>query len=81
MNRLALTRRLPHMLGIALRLRDAGADDTCIAAALDIEPAGVGPLLEVAEAKLRRLAAANPVSQPGACSPDKDPAHGQAKVE
>jgi hypothetical protein len=72
MNRLALTRRLPLMLGIALRLRDAGADSTCIAAALDIEPAGVGPLLEVAEAKLQRLAA-NPASQPGACSPDNDP--------
>jgi len=57
MNRLALTRRLPLVLGIALRLRDAGADDTYIAAALDIDPEGVGPLLEVAEAKLRHLAA------------------------
>ena len=76
MNRLALTRRLPLMLGIALRLRDAGADNMCIAAALDIEPAGVGPLLEVAEAKLQRLAGASPVSQPDARSPDDDPAHG-----
>ena len=68
------------MLGIALRLRDAGADNVCIAAALDIEPAGVGPLLEVAEAKLQRLAA-NPKSQPDACPPDNHPADGQAKVE
>lgn len=68
MNRLALTRRLPLMLGIALRLRDAGADNTCIAAALDIDTAGVGPLLEVAEAKLRHLAAdasARHVPDPG----------------
>ena len=81
MNRLALTRRLPLMLGIALRLRDAGADDTCIAAALDIESAGVGPLLEVAEAKLRRLAVANPVCQPDACSPANHPAPGGAEAE
>jgi hypothetical protein len=55
-DRLALTRRLPVMLGIAVRLRDAGAGDTLIAAALDIDAEGVGPLLEVAEAKLRHLA-------------------------
>jgi hypothetical protein len=60
------------MLGIALRLRDAGADDTYIAAALDIDPAGVRPLLEVAEAKLRHLAAdasARQIPDPGT-SPD-----------
>ena len=58
MDRLALTRRLPLMLGIAVRLRDAGADDAFIAAALDIDPEGVGPLMQVAEAKLRHLAVA-----------------------
>jgi hypothetical protein len=67
MDRLALTRRLPLMLGIALRLKDAGADDSCIAAALDIEPAGVWPLLEVAEAKLRHLAAAIPPGHADHC--------------
>lgn len=68
-DRLALTRRLPVMLGIAVRLRDAGAGDTLIAAALDIDAEGVGPLLEVAEAKLRHLAvagAARHVPGPGA---------------
>jgi len=60
-NRLALTRRLPLMLGIAVRLRDAGADDAFIAAALDIDPEGVGPLMQVAEAKLRHLAVAGAV--------------------
>jgi len=69
MDRLALTRRLPLMLGVALRLRDAGADHGCIAAALDIEPAGVGPLLEIAEAKLRHLATAAPASQPDEAAP------------
>jgi hypothetical protein len=81
MNRVALTRRLPLMLGVALRLRDAGADNTCIAAALDIEPAGVGPLLVVAEAKLRRLAAADPACQSGPREPDNDPARGRAEIE
>jgi hypothetical protein len=67
-DRLALTRHLPLTLGIAVRLRDAGADDTFIAVALDIDPEGVGPLLEVAEAKLRHLAvagAARDVPGPG----------------
>jgi hypothetical protein len=81
MNRLALSRRLPLMLGVALRLRDGGADDTCIAAALDIEPAGVGPLLVVAEAKLRRLAAADPACQSGRRGPDNEPARGRAEIE
>jgi len=81
MNRLALTRGLPLMLGVALRLRDAGADDTCIAAALDIEPAGVRPLLEVAEAKLRRLAAADPRCQSDRRQPDHDAARGRAEIE
>jgi hypothetical protein len=61
------------MLGIAVRLRDVGADDTFIAAALDIDPEGVGPLLKVAEAKLRHLAedgAARYVPGPG---PSGDP--------
>jgi hypothetical protein len=69
------------MLGVALRLRDAGADDTRIAAALDIEPAGVGRLLEVAEAKLRRLAAADPTCQSGRRQPDHDPARGRAEIK
>jgi hypothetical protein len=41
-------------LAVALQLRDAGASPELIAAALSIEPEGVRPLLEVAEAKRRR---------------------------
>jgi hypothetical protein len=76
MDRLTLTRRLPLTLGIALRLRDAGADDTCIATALDIDQAGVGPLLEVAEAKLRHLQAAALAGQP-----DQDATHAHEEAE
>jgi hypothetical protein len=37
---------------VALRLRDAAADDETIAKALGIEPEGVPSLLRIAEAKL-----------------------------
>jgi hypothetical protein len=79
MNRLALTRRLLLMLGVARH--DAGADFTCIAAAPDIEPADVGPLVEVAETKLRRLAAPGPACQSGPRQPDNDPARGGVEIE
>jgi hypothetical protein len=51
----SLLRRLPLAHAVAVRLREAGADDELIAAALDIEPEGVEPLLGIAAAKLRRL--------------------------
>ena len=51
-----LIRQLPLALAVALRLREAGADDGLIAAALAIEPDGVAPLLDLARAKLDRLA-------------------------
>jgi hypothetical protein len=51
----ALLRRLPLGHAVAVRLREAGADDDLIATALDIEPEGVAPLLAIAEAKLRRI--------------------------
>ena len=47
--------QLPLALAVALRLHDAGAPHALIAHALAIEPEGVGALLEVAEAKLRRI--------------------------
>jgi hypothetical protein len=40
---------------VALRLRDAGASDECVAQALDIPVESVAGLLEVAEAKLTAL--------------------------
>jgi hypothetical protein len=51
----SLLRRLPLAHAVAVRLREAGADDELIATALDIEPEGVEPLLAIAAAKLRRL--------------------------
>jgi hypothetical protein len=51
----SLLRRLPLAHAVGVRLREAGADDELIAAALDIEPEGVEPLLAIAAAKLRRL--------------------------
>lgn len=56
MDRSALIRQLPLALAVALRLHEAGADDELIATALAIEPAGVAPLLDLARAKLDRLA-------------------------
>ena len=51
----SLLRRLPLAHAVAVRLREADADDELIATALDIEPEGVEPLLAIASAKLRRL--------------------------
>jgi hypothetical protein len=56
MDRTEQIRRLPLALAVALRLHEAGADKTLIAAALAIEPEGVGPLLQLARAKLDRIA-------------------------
>lgn len=46
---------LPVALAVALRLHRAGADRRLIGIALGIEPGGVEPLVQIAEAKLRRL--------------------------
>jgi predicted transcriptional regulator len=43
---------LPTVHGLALRLRDEGEPPDRIAKLLGIEPEAVGPLLEVASAKL-----------------------------
>ena len=56
----ARIRRLPLALAIGLRLHEAGAADTLIAAGLGIEPEGVPPMLELAKAKLARLEAGAP---------------------
>ena len=48
--------QLPLALAIALRLHQAGAADSLIAAGLGIEPDGVRPMLEIARAKLERVA-------------------------
>jgi len=56
----ARIRRLPLALAIGLRLHEAGAADTLIAAGLGIEPEGVAPMLELAKAKLARLEAGAP---------------------
>lgn len=58
--------QLPVTLAAALRLRDACAEDGVIAAALDIDPHGVRPLLAVADAKLLRLTADVELAAPDA---------------
>jgi hypothetical protein len=55
MDRKDALRRLPVTYAIALRLRDNGADDSLIAAGLDLDATEVGPLLNLGEAKLERL--------------------------
>jgi hypothetical protein len=60
MDRTEQIRRLPLALAVALRLHEASADETLIAAALAIEPEGVGPLLHLARAKLDRIARREP---------------------
>jgi hypothetical protein len=62
-DRHAQIRRLPLALAIGLRLHEAGAPDALIATSLDIEPEGVKPLLELAQAKLDRLDTNNPNEQ------------------
>jgi hypothetical protein len=45
-------RRLPNPYSLALRLRDAGVDDTLICTYLAIQPEALPALLRLAEAKL-----------------------------
>jgi hypothetical protein len=59
-DRAARIGRLPLALAVALRLHEEGAEDALIASALAIEPEGVGPVLEVARAKLNRIEATEP---------------------
>ncbi len=73
MDRDTQIRRLPLALAIGLRLHEAGAADTLIAVALDIEPEGVPPMLELARAKLSKLGTANPAEDHGQPDPDGSP--------
>ena len=62
--------RLPFAYATALRLRASGAPDVLIANALGIEPDGLPLLLELADAKLRRL---HGLTAPHAPAPDANP--------
>ena len=55
MNRTAAIDELPESYAVALRLRDAGHDNTAIATALGIELESVEPLLRLANTKLEQL--------------------------
>lgn len=55
MDRRAALAELSHAHAVALRLRAAGAEDGVIAVALGIAEEAVEPLVDLAEAKLRRL--------------------------
>lgn len=48
---------MPETYAAALRLRDAGFDDTAIATRLELEPEAVAPLLRIAAAKLAAVLA------------------------
>ena len=62
-------RALPRAYSLALRLRDAGADEELIGDCLEVEATAVPVLLRLAEAKLR--AASN-----GDAFAPRDPAEG-----
>lgn len=71
-------RQLPLALAVALRLRDAGAADELIAAALAIEAEGVASVLGLARAKLDRLTDGGPAQEAqnqagNPASPDQEP--------
>lgn len=55
MDRTEALGRLPRAYSLALRLRDAGVDDSLIAECLSVEREALGPLFTVAEAKLADL--------------------------
>jgi hypothetical protein len=58
--------RLPKTHASAVRLRERGFDDDAIARALELEPAAIGPLLAIADAKLAALTRPRPVVRDGA---------------
>ena len=62
-DRSAQIQQLPLALAVALRLHEARAGETLIATALAIEPDGVAPLLDLARAKLARIARTGPNSE------------------
>jgi hypothetical protein len=68
--------RLPEPCSLALRLREAGADDRVICTSLHVEPEALPTLLKIAEAKL--VAARNTDRPPGTTGsnlPEPSPHH------
>lgn len=60
MDRATALSHLPHTYSLALQLRDRGLDHREIAQRLEMDKAAIGPLLELAEAKLTRLLTTSP---------------------
>jgi hypothetical protein len=56
-------RRLPAPYSLALRLRDAGVDDTVICGYVAVEPEALPMLLEIAEEKLAAACASPSTGQ------------------
>lgn len=54
-HRMEALRQLPPVYSLALRLRDEGLTENLMAECLAVEPEALGPLLEVAEAKLAAI--------------------------
>ncbi len=72
MDRAQAIAELPMPYAVALRLRDAAADQVTIARALGIEPDGVPGVLRLGEAKLSALLGGMPSR-----SPRRPPASGK----
>ena len=52
--------QLPPVYSLALRLRDAGLSEERLAERLAVEPEALGPLLDVADAKLAAILGCEP---------------------
>jgi DNA-directed RNA polymerase specialized sigma24 family protein len=73
----AAMNELPEVHAAALRMHDAGIDETEIAETLGIEPEAMAPLLQVAKAKLASLLAApDPPGKQGPPDLGQDPQPG-----
>jgi hypothetical protein len=53
--RVEALRHLPPVYSLALRLRDVGVPEELLAECLGVEPEAMGPLFEVAQAKLAAI--------------------------
>lgn len=69
MDRAVALDQLPDVYAAALRLQDQGHDPASIADTLRVDPAGMGALLDLAEAKLARILTDDPTGMSGHHTP------------
>jgi len=65
--RTAALRRLPRVYSLAIRLQAAGLSEDLISECLSVEQEALGPLLELAEAKIQSI-----LRTEGAATPPRD---------